>query len=150
MPKKDSVAECLEFFTKAYPQSTPKNFRTQLGVHFEEFAEMIAALEPASEEDKMLLHFIGEGIKGTANHLKASDGVIGLKDRVEFLDAVCDQMVTAVGLGRHANMDVVGGFKEVNRSNLSKFDDNGDPIFDNNLKVMKGPNYTKPDLKTFV
>ena len=150
METKDSVQDCMDFFKKAYPDSTPKNFRTQLGVHFEEIHEMIQTLEPAKEEDKLVLHYVGEAIKGMAEHLKNSDGVIGLKDRVAFLDGILDQMVTAVGLGRHANMDVVGGFAEVNRSNHSKFGENGEPILDNNLKLMKGPKYTKPDLKSFV
>lgn len=150
MEIKDSVQVCMDFFQKAYPVSTPKNFRTQLGVHFEEIHEMIQTLEPAKEEDKLVLHYVGEAIKGLSEHLKTSDGVIGLKDRVSFLDGICDQMVTSVGLGRHANMKVAEAFEEVNRSNHSKFGENGEPILDNNLKLMKGPKYTKPDLKNFV
>lgn len=150
MKIQDSIKVCMDFFQKAYPESTPKNFRTQLGVHFEEIHEMIQTLEPSKEEDKLVLHYVGEAIKGLSEHLKTADGVIGLKDRVAFLDGILDQMVTSVGLGRHANMDVFGGFVEVNRSNHSKFSENGEPILDNNLKLMKGPKYTKPDLENFV
>ena len=42
------------------------------------------------------------------------------------------------------------GFAEVNRSNNSKFGEDGQPILDKNLKLIKGPNYSKPDLKIFV
>ena len=148
--QKDSVEVCMDFFKKGYPESGPKNFRTQLGVHFEEIAEMMAALEPSSHEDIMLIHYVGEAIKGMANHLKTTDGVIGIKDRVEFLDGLCDTMVTSVGLGYHANMDVPNAFKEVNRSNHSKFGENGEPLLDKNLKLIKGPFYSKPELKSFV
>ena len=148
--EKDSVVVCMDFFQKGYPKSGPKNFRTQLGVHFEEIAEMMATLDPSSPEDGMLIHYVGEAIKAMANHLKTTDGVIGIKDRVEFLDGICDTMVTSVGLGRHANMDVANAFKEVNRSNHSKFGENGEPILDNNLKLIKGPFYSKPELKSFV
>ena len=148
--QKDSIEVCMDFFKKGYPKSDPKNFRTQLGVHFEEIAEMMAALSPFSHEDIMLIHYVGEAIKGMAHHFKTTDDVIGIKDRVEFLDGLCDTMVTSVGLGRHANMDVPNAFKEVNRSNHSKFGENGEPILDNNLKLIKGPFYSKPELKSFV
>lgn len=45
--------------------------------------------------------------------------------------------------------DIVGALQEVNRSNWSKFE-NGEPIFDENGKIKKGPNYRPPDLSKFV
>ena len=146
----DSVEDCMAFFRKAFPQTGPKNFRTQLGIMFEEFAETLNTLAAAKQEDEMMLYYLRASIAQAGEHLKNSDGIIGIKDRVEMLDGICDVMVTAVGLGRHAGMDVAGGFKEVNRSNNSKFGDNGEPILDKNLKLIKGPNYSKPDLKIFV
>lgn len=150
MTEKDSVQDCYDFFIKGFPESGPKNFRTQLGIFFEEIAETMDQLDASSQEDKVLIHYLGNAIKQAGEHLKNSNGVIGIKDRVELLDGICDVMVTAVGLGRHANMDVPGGFKEVNRSNNSKFGENGEPILDKNLKLIKGPLYTKPELKSFV
>ena len=70
--------------------------------------------------------------------------------REEFLDGICDQIVTATGVGFMAKMNVAGGFGEVNRSNASKFGENGEPIFDPNLKLIKGPNYFKPNLKQYI
>ena len=43
--------------------------------------------------------------------------------------------------------DMDAAIDEVDRSNWSKFDEDGKPIFNENGKVMKGPNYTKPKLK---
>lgn len=148
--KIDSVQDCMDFFKKGFPETSPKNFRTQIGVMFEEFGETLTALQASSPEDQMLIGYLQAAISQAGEHLKNSDGVIGIKDRVEFLDGLCDVMVTAVGAARHANMDIVGGFAEVNRSNNSKFDENGEPILDKNLKLIKGPNYSKPDLKIFV
>lgn len=150
MEMKDSVQDCMDFFKKGFPQSGPKNFRTQLGIFFEEIAETVEQLNASSPEDTMLLAYLGKAIQQAGEHLKNTDGVIGIKDRVELLDGLCDVMVTAVGVGRHANMDVPGAFKEVNRSNNSKFGENGEPILDKNLKLIKGPLYTKPELKSFV
>lgn len=148
--KIDSVQDCMNFFKKGFPETSPKNFRTQNGIFLEEIAETLEQLEASSPEDQMLLTYLTAAIKQAGEHLKNSNGVIGIKDRVAFLDGLCDVMVTAVGSARHANMDIVGGFAEVNRSNNSKFGENGEPILDKNLKLIKGPNYSKPDLKIFV
>jgi len=150
METKDSVQDCMDFFQKAFPKSGPKNFRTQLGVVFEEIGETLATLEASAQEDQMLINYLQLAIVQAGEHFKNSDGVIGIKDRVAMLDGICDIMVTVIGLGRHANMDVPNAFKEVNRSNNSKFGDNGEPLLDKNLKLIKGPNYTKPELKSFV
>lgn len=147
---KDSVQDCMDFFRKGYPVSGPKNVRTQLGVVFEEFHEMLSQIDPENVQDKMLFSYLGQAIQQASEHLKTSEGTLNIKDRVEFLDGLCDLMVTAVGLGHHTKLNVPDAFKEVNRSNNSKFGENGEPILDNNLKMIKGPNYSKPDLKSFV
>ena len=148
--KIDSVQDCMNFFKKGFPETSPKNFRTQMGIFLEEIGETLMALEASRPEDQMMIGYLQAAITQAGEHLKNSDGVIGIKDRVEFLDGLCDVMVTAVGAARHANMDIVGGFAEVNRSNNSKFGEDGEPILDKNLKLIKGPNYSKPDLKIFV
>jgi predicted HAD superfamily Cof-like phosphohydrolase len=146
------VDTCLEFFRKAVPDPAPKNIHTQLGCHFEEVVEMLDIITPLDEETSTLLGNAQEALHALANHLKASDDVITIieENRVDFLDSVCDQMVTGIGSCHMMNMDVIAGFDEVNASNLSKFDEHGQPIFDGNMKVQKGPGYFKADLQPFV
>ena len=69
--------------------------------------------------------------------------------RCELLDALVDQIVTAVGVGHMMGMDVLGALEEINRSNFSKFED-GKPVFDENGKITKGKDYVKPNLEKFV
>lgn len=66
-----------------------------------------------------------------------------------LLDALVDQIVTAVGVGHMMGMDVLGALAEVNRSNFSKFED-GKPVFDANGKITKGKHYTPPQLDKFI
>lgn len=146
----DSLSSILDFFKEAIPDPQAKNFRTQFGCHLEEIAETLEQIESENPADNMLLGYLLQGIKGAGEHFKKSDGKLNIKDRIEFLDGLCDTNVTATGLGYMAGMDMVGAQTEVNRSNLSKFDENGKAILDNNRKVIKGPNYSKPDLKIFV
>jgi predicted HAD superfamily Cof-like phosphohydrolase len=147
----NSVLNTLAFFQKAVPDPQDKNFYTQLGVHCEEFAEMLDALMAYSDEATEILQEARSAVKELADKLKQGTSILLYPaDRIEFLDAICDQMVTAIGTAYMAKMDVAGGFNEVNASNLSKFDENGNPIFNENMKIMKGPNYFKPDLKRFV
>ena len=69
--------------------------------------------------------------------------------RLAVLDSIADQIVTATGVGTFLGMNVPGALAEVNRSNYSKFED-GEPIFNENKKVMKGKDYTPPDLTPYI
>ena len=145
-----SAQSTQDWMAKWCPEPKEKNLRTQFGVHLEEFAETLEQISSPNPQDQMLLGYLTQAIKQAGEHFKKSDGVLIIKDRIEFLDGLCDTMVTSIGLGHMARMDVAGGFAEVNRSNWSKFDENGNPVLDENLKLVKGSNYSKPELKTFI
>ena len=142
----------LEFFTKAIPNVTEKNKSTQLGCHFEEIKEMLDHLSPKDAKANMILTLVKQAMTAMNVYSKETEGAFTIlpNDREGFLDALCDQLVTIIGLGYMNNMDIKSAFDMVNDSNLSKFDDFGNPILDNNSKIVKGPNYFKPNLKAFV
>jgi len=145
--------ENTELFLKtAFPIILSKNQHTQLGVHFEEISEMVDTITGKDAKTIFLLDMVSKANKALALFLKENDNVIEIKpeNRVEFLDGLCDQIVTATGVAYMNGMDIVNGLAEVNRSNFSKFDENGNPILDENLKMVKGPHYSKPNLKPFV
>jgi predicted HAD superfamily Cof-like phosphohydrolase len=143
-------SETAGWFQKAVPQPGAKNFTTQLGVHFEEVREMVQELVGSDQETMNLLVNAEQALHALAQHLKKNEHSVSINNRVEYLDALCDQIVTATGCAHMAGMNIVSGLNEVNRSNFSKFDDNGEPIFDDNRKVMKSLNYSKADLSPFV
>ena len=70
-------------------------------------------------------------------------------NELELLDAICDQIVTAVGVGYMMGFDVEGALKEVIRSNNSKMVD-GKFIFDGNGKIAKPESFSEPNLKPFL
>ena len=72
------------------------------------------------------------------------------KDLLEVADALTDILYVTYGAGHAFGIDLDKCFSEVQNSNMSKLDDNGKPIYDGSGKVMKGPNYFKPDLSKFV
>jgi len=69
------------------------------------------------------------------------------KDLKEVADALTDILYVTYGAGHAFGIDLDKCFEEVQSSNMSKLDDNGKPIYDRNGKVMKGPNYFKPNLE---
>jgi hypothetical protein len=146
------LSATLAWFEAARPQPTSKQFHTQLGVHFEEVGEMVDELTPCNSKTAVLLHEVRVALKALGNHLKATDESVTVlpEDRQDFLDALCDQIVTVTGVGQHCGFPVVDALTEGNRSNWSKFDADGNPIVDANGKIMKGPGYFKPDLGQFV
>ena len=72
------------------------------------------------------------------------------KDLLEVADALTDILYVTYGAGHAFGIDLDKCFDEVQNSNMSKLDNYGKPIYNNDGKVMKGPNYFKPDLSKFV
>ena len=72
------------------------------------------------------------------------------KDLLEVADALTDILYVTYGAGHAFGIDLDKCFDEVQNSNMSKLDEDGKPIYNEHGKVMKGPNYFKPDLSKFV
>lgn len=146
----DTISSIANWFRKARPEPLPKHIRVQMGVHFEEVAEMLDAYRSTSGFGEVMRQQAKEAMEALAKHLKTSDTPIMTDDRKEFLDSLCDQIVTATGVGVFAGMNIEEALNEVDRSNWSKFDDEGNPIFDDNGKISKSPAYSPPFLDHFV
>jgi len=147
-----SVESILAWFAEAKKQPTGRGMQVQLGVHFEEVSEM---LETLTSESPSMRHYISRAstaLEELADAMKAEGScpveVIAGHDE-DLLDALCDQIVTAVGSAFEVQSDIVQGLAEVDRSNWSKFV-KGQAIFYDNGKIAKGPDYFKADLSKFV
>ena len=75
---------------------------------------------------------------------------IDKKDILEVADALTDILYVTYGAGHAFGINLDDCFNEVQNSNMSKLDKDGKPIFNEAGKVMKGPNYYKPDLSKFI
>lgn len=128
------------WFEAAVPAPTAKNQAVQVGCHWEEVAEMADALD-----DPMLADLLYRRADQCKQDLAGIESV----DRKALLDALCDQIVTAVGVAHMFKLDIGGALAEVNRSNWSKFVD-GKPVFNAHGKITKGPNYAPPALEPYL
>ncbi|MDB4234152.1 nucleoside triphosphate pyrophosphohydrolase family protein [Alphaproteobacteria bacterium] len=88
-----------------------------------------------------------ELIKEELNELKEA---LDSKDLLEVADALTDILYVTYGAGHAFGIDLDGCFQEVQNSNMSKLDQDGKPIYNELGKVMKGPNYFKPDLSKYI
>ena len=75
---------------------------------------------------------------------------ISNKDLKEAADALTDILYVTYGAGHAFGINLDNCFDEVQRSNMSKLGEDGKPIYNEHGKVMKGPNYFKPDLNKFL
>lgn len=148
----DVLKRTAEFGTIAYADGiSPKNQQTQLGVHFEEVAEMIEQLDGLTISDQEIIGSAFIAMKRLGDHFKNSyPGIYRIKSRLLFLDSVCDQLVTVTLSAVLHDMDPVGGLHEVNRSNYSKLVDGVMEKAPITAKWIKGPNFFEPDLTPFV
>ena len=75
---------------------------------------------------------------------------INEKDVLEVADALTDILYVTYGAGHAFGINLDKCFEEVQKSNMSKLGKDGKPIYNEEGKVMKGPNYFKPNLSKFV
>ena len=97
--------------------------------------------------DKKILKLRCDLIEEELDELK---NAIKDNDIVEVADALTDLLYVTYGAGHAFGIDLDKCFDEVQNSNMSKLDENGKPIYNESGKVMKGPNYFKPDLSKFI
>lgn len=143
----------LEWFAKAKPNPSQMDAAVQVGCHYEEVAEMLEATNNADS----LTNYTQDnecdegGMRDLANFYKGGFGNANVVnfDRKALLDALCDQIVTALGVGYMMGFDMMAALDEVNRSNWSKFE-NGRPVFKEGGKITKGKNYKAPNLDPYV
>ena len=145
--------DCIELWHKrARPTPNEKDFNVQLGCHMEEFVEMIEALRFTHKNGTGVEmpgknSMIYQQVKDFADGLKSGRITADIANRKELVDALADQIVTAVGVGHTANMKITKAVDIVTTSNWSKFSPEGQPYFDQNGKILKGPNYVPPALE---
>ncbi len=117
----------------------------KVGVFMKTFGQEVKSRPSLSTDkiNKLRLNLIQEEL----DELKEA---LDKKDIVEIADALTDILYVTYGAG-HAfgiNLDIC--FAEVQNSNMSKLDKKGKPIYNELGKVMKGPNYFKPNLKKYL
>ena len=97
--------------------------------------------------DEKIIQLRYELIKEELDELKQA---IKDKDMKEVADALTDILYVTYGAGHAFGINLDKCFEEVQKSNMSKLGPDGKPIYNESGKVMKGPNYFKPDLNKFL
>ena len=117
----------------------------KVGIFMKTFGQEVK-LKPSLSTDKINSLRLSL-IKEELDELK--DAIDG-KDLVEIADALTDILYVTYGAGHAFGINLDKCFDEVQNSNMSKLDVNGKPIYNEFGKVLKGPNYYKPNLRKFL
>ena len=118
---------------------------TDVKTFMETFGQLVRTKPQFPDEKTMQLRH--DLIKEELDELKQA---IDNKDLLEVADALTDILYVTYGAGHAFGINLDKCFDEVQNSNMSKLDDNGKPIYNDDGKVMKGPKYFKPDLSKFL
>ena len=103
--------------------------------------------DKASFPNKKIVQLRIDLIQEELNELKEA---ITSNDIIEVADALTDILYVTYGAGHSFGINLDKCFDEVQDSNMSKLDENKQPIYSENGKVMKGPNYYPPNLKKII
>ena len=125
-------------------RSNMSNF-SKVGTFMKTFGQEVKSEPSLSSEkiNKLRIELIKE-------ELEELTEAMNKKDLLEVADALTDILYVTYGAGHAFGIDLDKCFEEVQNSNMSKLGENGKPIYNDAGKVMKGPNYFKPDLSKFV
>ena len=118
---------------------------TEVKTFMKTFGQIVETKPQFPDEKTMQLRY--DLIKEELDELKEAMKTKNLK---EIADALTDILCVTYGAGCAYGIDLDKCFKEVQRANMSKLGTDGKPIYNEKGKVMKGPNYTEPNLKKFV
>ena len=126
--------------TKNTNRSEMTNFE-KVGKFMKTFGQNVKTSSGLSSEKINMLR-----IKLIEEELSEFKKAINEKNLIEVADALTDILYVTYGAGHAFGIDLDKCFDEVQKSNMSKLDDTGKPIYNELGKVMKGPNYFKPNL----
>ena len=117
----------------------------KVGIFMKTFGQDVKTTSELSEDkiNKLRVSLIEEEL----DELKAA---IKDNDIKEVADALTDILYVTYGAGHAFGINLDKCFEEVQNSNMSKLGSDGKPIYNDSGKVMKGPNYFKPDLSKFI
>ena len=117
----------------------------KVGIFMKTFGQEVKDKPSFSTEkiNKLRIDLIKEELDELSEAMKHND-------LLEVADALTDILYVTYGAGHAFGINLDKCFEEVQNSNMSKLDENGKPIYNEAGKVMKGPNYFKPDLSKFV
>ena len=109
----------------------------------ETFGQNVATTTDLGSEDlkKLRYELVREEVEELADALEAND-IVGVAD------ALTDILYVVYGAGAAFGINLDDTFHEVHRSNMSKLGEDGKPIYREDGKVLKGPSYTPPNLKS--
>lgn len=144
----NTLKEAILWAESAIEIPSEKHKSTQIGVHLEEFTEFLSELDVTEPIMKAYLYSAKHYLEQVAHHFKRV-GDVSIKNPILALDALCDNIQTAACVAHTHGYDLEGAMQEVVNSNFSKYVDRI-PIFDENMKIKKGPNYYKPNLEPFI
>ena len=111
----------------------------------ETFGQMVRTKPQFPDKKTMQLRF--SLIKEELNELEQAMRTRNLK---EIADALTDILYVTYGMAHSFGIDIEECFREVHQSNMSKLGEDGKPIYREDGKVIKGPNYKPPNLKQYV
>lgn len=142
------INKIVNWFKQAKPTPTNEDLCVQIGCHFEEVAEFAEALSPELKHCSLVQ--LADMFKNKDEPIMVLVNDLNHNSRIKMLDALGDQVVTGTGVATFMGANFEGVLDEINRSNYSKFDADGKPIFNEQGKIMKGESYTPPELERFV
>lgn len=139
------ILESIEGWQRAAcPAPNQSTMSKGLGYFLEEFNETLKSIKLDEQHDQIRRE-AWTLVEHLANSLKAGQATVVAMDRAEVIDGLADTIVTAVGFGYRAGMNVPEATVRVDTANWAKYDQHGQPVKNADGKVIKPEGWKPPD-----
>jgi hypothetical protein len=152
----NAIEQIKTWFDLTSPSPTSHQSHAQIASHLDGVSEMLTALQGVgrSFEIREQVRFSADVLTFIQRQIKAerhgAELVLPDLNTADVLKNLCDQIIAIVGIAHVMRLDIAGALHEVMRSNESNLDENGEAIFNEQLRLVKGPRYSAPDLTSFI
>ena len=154
--KAPALDQIITWFDKTSPHSNEDHTHKQLAKHLEKISGMLVSLKGVGRDynTREQLSLSADVMSHVQRQIKAGHNGIELVlkdiDTAELLQSLCNQIISSIGVAHALNLDIVGALSELAECNISRFDEEGNPIFNEQMNLVNGPDFTAPDLTPYI
>jgi hypothetical protein len=154
--KAPALDQIIHWFDKTSPHSNEDHTHKKLAKHLEKISGMLISLKGVGRDynTREQLSLSADVLNHIQRQIKAGHNGIELIlkdiDTIELLQSLCDQIITSIGVAHALNLDITGALSEVAECNISRFDEEGNPIFNEQMNLVNGPGFIPANLTPYI
>jgi hypothetical protein len=152
----NTLEEITLWFEKTNPVPTNDCFHKSLSKHLEKTSQLLLSFRDVGRDfnTREQIGLSADVMSHIQRQVRAGRNGIELVvediDTDDLLHNLCGQVVTSIGIAHSLKLDIIRALLEICASYTTKYDEEGNPFFNDQSNPVNGPNYRSPDLTPYI